>query len=76
MNSVRTGVAVLLAAVSLAACSVEEHEPEQGSIRAQTEQIGHEAAQNIMEPIDKAELTVEKEEQRMREMEKRLDKME
>lgn len=65
---------LILAAALLCSCSNDsEDAPEKGSIKAMTEEIGHEAAQMIQAPIDKANFTVDQENKRMEELEERLN---
>ena len=74
MKSCITTFTLLFFAFFFNACSegVEET-AEPGSVRAQAEQIGHEAAQAIKAPMEKAQISVDQENDRIRELEKKLN---
>lgn len=68
-------IIILLFTAYLSACSESSEETAKpGSINAQAEQIGHEAAQAIQAPMDRAQIVVDQENKRLREMEDRLNK--
>lgn len=75
MRSFNTLIGLLMFVVFLSSCSESKEEmAEPGSVRAQAEQIGHEAAQMIQAPMNKAQRTVDQENDRIRELEERLNK--
>lgn len=74
MKSLRAIMAILVCTTLLYACSESVEDPaEPGSIRAQTEEIGHEAAQMIQEPMDRAQEMADQENERIRQLEERLN---
>lgn len=74
MKLCRSFIILLFIATSIYACSENDEEAaEPNSLKAMAEEIGHEAAKNIQQPIDKAHLTVDQENQRLKELEKRLN---
>lgn len=76
MEFAKKFIPLILVATLLFACSNEKKEPpEKGSIQAMTEEIGHEAAQTLQEPIDMANITVDQEDERIKKLEDQLDKL-
>jgi len=75
MSSLRFPAAVILTAVLLFSCSGggEDEAENKQDIESQTAEIGHQAAQTIKEPMENAQDTVDRENERMREYEKRLN---
>lgn len=68
---------LLLAALLATGCSdSDQKEAKPGSIQATTEEIGHEAAQMIKAPIDKAQITADQENERLKALEERLNQNE
>lgn len=70
----RSSLLIILSATLLCSCSNEtdEQEPQKESYQSQSEQIGHEAAEAIKVPMEKAENAVDIENERMKEYEKSL----
>lgn len=73
-KSMKNLLLILMTVFFLSACSgdAEESTTERANYAKQSAQIGHDAAQSIKVPMDRAENMVDMENQRLREYEKSL----
>jgi len=73
MQYIKALIMVFLTTVFFASCSGDmESDEKTKTIHTQTEQIGHEAAEMIKIPMDKAQGAVDRENERLQKLDKRL----